>query len=415
MTIYSKLSYLDKHRFAERHIHSTPPENLGMVVVIPCHNEADLLDTLGSLEECQTPQQSVEVIVVINAGRKHPASVHAQNERTLEQAQAWRQASERNFFYHFLLLPDLPPKHAGVGLARKIGMDEAVDRLEQADNPEGIIICLDADSQVQQNYLQAIEAHFKTYPKSEACSLAFAHPTSGKEFPPRVYEGIIWYELFLRYYIEALRWAGYPYAYHTIGSSMAVRSSAYQKRGGMNRRKAGEDFYFLHKFIQEGNVTELNATTVLPSPRPSDRVPFGTGKSISQWLEGDQSTYFGYDWRTFEELKSFLEHISACYASPPPAFPSMISVFLETEDWEKKLSELRHHVASQQGFVKRFFQWFDGLKVLKYVHFARDNGQADQPLLKVCQKLFQARGIPAPTEQDALSYLLALRQWQQGQ
>ncbi len=37
---------------------------------------------------------------------------------------------------------------------------------------------------------------------------------------------------------------GVSHAYHTIGSSMAVRCSAYAKIGGMNRRKAGEDFIF---------------------------------------------------------------------------------------------------------------------------------------------------------------------------
>ncbi|MEM7367590.1 MAG: glycosyltransferase family 2 protein [Bacteroidota bacterium] len=413
MTIYSKLSYLEKHRFAERQIHTTPAQDLGMVIVIPCHNEEDLLGTLDSLEACQAPRKAVEVIVLINAGSKHEAAIHDQNARTLADATLWLQASNRQFSYYFLLQADLPPKHAGVGLARKIGMDEAVDRLEQVENAEGVIICLDADSRVQSNYLREIEAHVAKFPATEAVSIAFAHPTSGDVFPPAVYDGIIQYELFLRYYIEALRWAGYPHAYHTIGSSMAVRSSAYQKRGGMNRRKAGEDFYFLHKFIQEGTLTELTRTTVIPSPRPSDRVPFGTGRSISQWLAGDQSAYHGYSWTTFVELKAFLQQIPQAYSDTPNQFPPMITAFLEEEKWPQKLAELRHHVASHKGFVKRFYHWFDGLKVLKFVHYARDHGYQSPHLLEGCQELLHARAIPLPSKQQASSYLEIFRTMQQ--
>src|SRR4029434_9989987 len=99
-----------------------------------------------------------------------------------------------------------------------------------------------------------------------------------------IYKAIAAYELHLRYYLQALRTAGFPHGYHTIGSSMAVRARTYMEQGGMNRRQAGEDFYFLHKLIPLGGFTELNSTTVYPLPRPSNRVPFGTGRAVSEWL-----------------------------------------------------------------------------------------------------------------------------------
>lgn len=46
----------------------------------------------------------------------------------------------------------------------------------------------------------------------------------------------------------------------------------------MNQRKAGEDFYFLHKFSILDQLGEINVEIVLPLARSSDRVPFGTGK-----------------------------------------------------------------------------------------------------------------------------------------
>lgn len=58
----------------------------------------------------------------------------------------------------------MPAKKAGVGLARKIGMDEAAFRLNSI-NQDGVILCFDADSQCQPNYLKEIESHFLNNPK----------------------------------------------------------------------------------------------------------------------------------------------------------------------------------------------------------------------------------------------------------
>ena len=60
----------------------------------------------------------------------------------------------------------------------------------------------------------------------------------------------------------------------------------------MNRKKAGEDFYFLQKLFDAGHFSECNTTRVIPSPRPSDRVIFGTGPAIREYLETAVSLTF---------------------------------------------------------------------------------------------------------------------------
>src|SRR5690606_5551781 len=132
-----------------------------------------------------------------------------------------------------------------VGLARKIGMDEALRRLDRAGRLDGVIACFDADCTCDPNYLVEVERFFRENPKAPGCSIYFEHPLSGPA-EPGIYQAVARYELHLRYYIEALRHAGFPHAFHTIGSSMAARASAYLQQGGMNKRQAGEDFYFLH-------------------------------------------------------------------------------------------------------------------------------------------------------------------------
>ena len=67
-------------------------------------------------------------------------------------------------------------------------------------------------------------------------------------------EAIMKYELYLRYYRLALEYTGHPHAYHCIGSAFAVRTLDYVAQGGMNKRQAGEDFYFLQKLIATGRM-----------------------------------------------------------------------------------------------------------------------------------------------------------------
>jgi len=407
MTIYSHQSYLQKHRALPRQVHTLPDTDLGLVVVIPCHHEPDLLRTLDSLEACQPPRAGVEVLIVINAGSNHPAEVHQMNADAQAAFTVWYQ-TPRRYRYHLIVARDLRPKHAGVGLARKIGLDEAVDRLEQvAASETGLLINLDADCTVAPNYLQAIERWFDQHPPMEAASLAFEHPLAGNAFEAAIYVGILRYELYLRYYVQGLRWAGFPMAYHCIGSAMAVRASAYQAQNGMNRRKAGEDYYFLHKFMQLGTLGDLTETTVYPSPRPSEKVPFGTGQAIRAWLQGSRPLDRAFDLRSFGELRQLVEAVPRLFGDDWPKLGPVMTAYLQRLKVSEILPELRMHSAGAAGFAKRFWAWFDGLKALQFMHFARESSYPDQPLADSAAELYQritGKGVVAEWEPLLVAY-----------
>ena len=261
--------YFNRFSYQKQQLQHSIKKNTELIVVIPCYNETDLLSTFSSLTKCSIPKGvSIEIITVVN---------HSENSTEL--------IKDRNLLTHNLAIDfslkknteqlqlltlkafDLPKKHAGVGLARKIGMDEALYRF-QSINKDGIIVCFDADSQCEENYFETILKSFNS-PKINGASIHFEHPIEGIEYDEKIYNAIIDYELHLRYYKNAIKFTEAPYAFHTIGSSMAVRANAYAKQGGMNKRKAGEDFYFLSKIIQLGNFIEVSETKVIPSPRIS--------------------------------------------------------------------------------------------------------------------------------------------------
>jgi hypothetical protein len=171
---------------------------------------------------------------------------------------------------------------------------------------------------------------------------------------------------------------------------MAVKSLAYQKQGGMNKRKAGEDFYFLQKIIELGNFTELNATHVIPSPRISDRVPFGTGKAIGDWIESQELVYFTYDFNSFLILKVLVDNISKIYKKENYNIKSKVLLqFMESINFENKIEEIRKNTTNYLNFEKRFFTFFNAFTVLKYVHFARDNSYPNLPVKEEASKLLK--------------------------
>ena len=385
-------AYFERFGFCGRQIHAPAPAGLSLSVVIPCFNEPNLITTLESLRRCDPPKSVFEIIVVVNAPAEAPLSVLAQNRKTLEAACAW--IRDAGFPVHLIEACDLPPRHAGVGLARKIGMDEALRRFDDVGRlNSGVIVCFDADATCAPNYLWAVDEHFGTHAGSPACSIYFEHPLEG-ELPPEVYEAITEYELHLRYYVQALRYAGFPHAYHTIGSSMTVRARAYMEQGGMNRRQAGEDFYFLHKLIPLGGFTELKSTTVFPSPRASDRVPFGTGRAVSEWRGGMKS----YPLQAFEDLRAFLATVPALKSQELQNVPESVQTFLSEQNFAEALGEIRRHTSSADAFVKRFYRWFDGFRAMKFVHHARDRFYGEEEVATAAAKLLERIGVKAPSK-----------------
>jgi hypothetical protein len=405
--------YYERFGALERQIQRPPRPDLGLIVVIPCFDETALLDSLESLRACEPPRCSVDVIVVINSSETVPEEALRQNRLALVEGLEWAAAKANPCFQVFFLnFPNLPEKHAGVGLARKIGMDEAARRFDDLNRPDGVIVCFDADTECDPNYLIAIDQHFQEHPKTPGCSIYFEHPLSGP-YISRIYKGITLYELHLRYYVQALRFADFPHAHHTIGSSMAVRAGVYKKQGGMNKRQAGEDFYFLHKIIPLGGFTDLTTTRLIPAPRFSHRVPFGTGKAIGDYYrKGELKTY---PLEAFLDLRQFFGNVLRlgieAFDKTDPLPPSIVS-FLAKKEFSAALEEMRRNCSSRRTFLKRFFQLFNGFEAMKFVHHARDKFYGEREIPQEARKLAQLAwpedGVPSASRpKDLLLFFRA--------
>jgi glycosyltransferase involved in cell wall biosynthesis len=380
--------YLFKQRIYPDFINKKPHENLRISVVIPTFNEPDVISSLESIYKCKRPTSATEVILVINSPENACSEILNQNSQTLKNAQEWIYSHPDDLQqFHIIYKPDLPAKDAGVGLARKIGMDEAVARFNFLNRQDGLIAGFDADSSCDDNYLIEIEKQFNRYPKTTGCSVYFEHPVEGNHFPQNIYNRIVQYETYLRYYVNALRYAGFPFAYQTLGSSFVVKASVYCMQGGMNKKKAGEDFYFLQKIIPLGNYVELNSTRIIPSPRTSDRVPFGTGAAIQKLCDSPDDDYLTYHFKAFLQLKHLLEISKRFFKTDEFTYKSILNLlpnsdkdFFEKNDFWGNLIKINDNSPDQKIFNDRFYQWFNAFRVLKYLNFLHENDFTKVPI-----------------------------------
>lgn len=401
-------AYLSKQQGKLHPIHDPPSHALRYAVIIPAFREENVVTVLDSLRRCARPQGSVEVIVVVNAPENADRDTREIHLRTLETVEKFSHSFyEDGFRFYALDAAELPHRHAGVGLARKIGMDEAVRRFNSLSQSGGLLISLDADCICDADYFTEIERYHESFPCANGFNLYFEHPVTGHEFPDRVYQGIIQYELHLRYYIQGLRYSGFPYAFHTVGSCYAVRASAYVKQGGMNRRKSGEDFYFLHKIIPLGDFHEINTTRVIPSSRPSLRVPFGTGPTLQQHLTDKTRVQLTYHPALFEILRDFFNLATRFYKQKPETISSLVqslhpvlAKFLQSVDGPGKLKEINANCSSPASFMKRFYNRFDGFTVLKFLNFASAHGFPRTDIRDAACSLLTMKQITFPGDHD---------------
>lgn len=361
-----------------RLIESAPPPGLSVIVTIPCYDEPELESTLRSLAACEVPSGGVEVLVFFNAPDNTPAE-----RRELCRAQysaAVRVAEElcRVGFVVFCFADfEIPAREAGVGTARKILMDEALDRFDRLGNPFGCIAALDGDATVSSNYLVELQRFFAR--GMNLATLHFEHPVYAGQGSEILRRAAVNYELYLRYYRKALADTGFPYPVFTVGSSMAVSAQAYMRAGGMNRRQAGEDFYFLHKTVVLGGFGEISQALVYPAIRLSDRVPFGTGAALRTMTAPDAPEYRVYNPQAFSDLKRFFEMIGQSVDLELDSvvllfdsLPESVQFFLGHETFVLKMKEIRLNTSTPESFVKRFFAWFNAFQVVKFLNFSHE-------------------------------------------
>lgn len=426
MLIPDKISsYLNKRVFHKWKIENDHKKLFQKIIVVPAIAESQNLPALiKSLEQNdQTELSNTLVLIVVNNAVSSPEKVKEDNFRSLEYLRNLKTKLNLSFVDACSDGNELDEKNAGVGLARKIGMDLALTKFDYNASQKRIIICTDADCVVDSNYLSIITREFNEN-NYEAAVLNFAHDISGNDNETKA---IICYEIFLRYYVLGLTFAKSKYAFHTIGSTTACTPEAYVKAGGMNNRKAAEDFYFLEKLAKTFPIGKIKSTFVYPSKRTSWRVPFGTGRSVDRYLLNTRDEYQLYDPKCFIILKNWLE---VFYDHSLTEQASLIKIaknihpalydFLNQQDFENFVKKVLLKNNNQSEIEKQKHYWFDAFKTLKLIHYLRDTVYPNKNMFDAIDELFTTMNMEINFKKDSnipdietqKEYLLLLRKIQ---
>ncbi len=382
---------------------------LGAVVIPALAEETTLFATLCSLNaNPATLRERFLVVVVVNHAGDASAEIRLENARTLQRLSEAGSSANLPLAWVDAASPGLElPAGGGVGMARKLGFDLALECLHWEQEPP-LLVSLDADTLVRPDYLPAIRTHFRVA-RCGGAVLPFCHQSGATTAQD---EAIVLYELYLRCYALGLARAGSPYGYHAIGSAIACRAEAYVRSGGMNRRAAGEDFYFLQQMTKTDGVTALAGTVVHPSSRVSRRTPFGTGRSILRLLAGDDQVVLFYPVACYQLLAQWLQLVAAMWqesavsvVAAADSLHGILGDFLQREGFAVVWPRLQRQYRSREPFIAAFNGWFDGLKTRQFLYRLSRGPYPGQPPAAAVPPLLAWAGLPPA---DGLRAQLAL-------
>jgi hypothetical protein len=280
------------------------------------------------------------------------------------------------------------PHQKGVGLARKIGNDLGLVLLQAGLVNTPWLFNTDADAQLPADFLQ--------HPQVKSClsnaqlsafQYGFTHEACQSDFQ----ESTWCYDQYLRYHYRGLTHAQSPYAYTTVGSLLTAAAPYYAAVRGFPKRAAGEDFYLLNKLRKQGPIHTLSSPRVLLSGRPSHRVPFGTGPTLSRWQSQDRWNTTVWPPQVYSALREVLKiidqnlqwmplpidpnnktdkdsgniNISKHMLTGIPDRSATILQSLGVQNWLLR-ANLQQYASPEQRKTA-FHGWFDALKTQKFI------------------------------------------------
>lgn len=358
------------------------------ILVVPAYDELDTIPSLLQSLSIQTKNLLIEtlIVIVINNGENANEKIRSNNHLLNELI------NQGDFLFDIRVVDaysegkGLPDKYAGVGLARKIGMDLSLPYAQKYS----VFGCLDADVILAPNYLEKL-ASLKAA-NINAAVLSFEHQEVKKYYQAsfkneidldKSKNAIIEYESFLKNTAIELEKIKSPYGYVPLGSAMFCSVQAYVAVGGMPKKKAAEDFYFLQALAKYCGVkSEVSENPIVfPSSRESKRAYLGTGYRMIQAHEGFDIKSLNYKANAFVNLGKFLELAISSRGLGSSEFlneinlkvPLMLECLKKEGLWSvwSGFSNLKN----DKQFVGQFHKWFDGLKTFRCLKMLSQTGE----------------------------------------
>jgi len=381
--------YRERYAEPESSLAALCPDSFDMVMVVPvCGESATFVD---GYRAAARGAGRLLVIAVLNGRVGADDSVHASNAECVRALNARFSLRElghggwlgRDSDMSVLVVDRFTtnrrlPSRQGVGLARKVGADVALELIAARRVRHAFFAMTDADTRLPEDYFGRV-AELES--DCSAAIFPFWHEPRGES---RVDRATALYEIRLRYIQRGLQWANSPYAFHAVGSTMAVHALSYAQVRGVPRRQAAEDFYLLGKLSKLRPLARLRGAPVRIRSRVSRRVPFGTGAETARLTRDDALELYHPDCFTaVREVTRGLQHLSESPTDSGPELLAQLSPlvtgFLESQGAIRTWQRLSEQSRSPLARLRRLHDWFDGFRTLKLIHHVRDHAASSLP------------------------------------
>jgi hypothetical protein len=175
-----------------------------------------------------------------------------------------------------------------------------------------------------------------------------------------------------------------------MGSALAIPVPSYAAVRGFPRKNAAEDFYVLDKLAKVGEIVRLDGARLLLEGRPSDRVPFGTGRALLDLVgkKNGLERFRLYHPLVFAHVAQWVRVLDAVARSGGSLEAGLAEMpsgnpFFRADVLQETLGKLGAFEAVREALGatkepgalrRRLHEWFDAFRTLKLVHGLRDAG-----------------------------------------
>lgn len=391
--------YLEQNALFPLQIVAEASPDLQLVIVIPCRAQEEVRTTLDSLAACADCCKHAEVILVIYSEADDGDEILQSNTRIFRDTDQWSRNGGSALRLFLLDFHHLPADTSTRNTALKIGLDEGVQRLEDARNPMGLLMVLEPGSIILGGTAKPLMASAGATPGNGGFQLLFSTVGGNQETAHS--------EALLRYLRMGITLSGYPLVIPVPDSAIALRSLVYQKVGGLQVDSEQPLSTLAHHAALEmpinavkGGGIKIPETQILAClPSASDLVPHV---------------------QSFMDLRALL-HASAHLfeATSPNAFnrlaahlPQPVLAYLMENDGYHLLQSLRKGCANASQFERQLKGWLEPGRVWDLVMQSGEHFNGMVPLAEAIESIlvFQV-GEMLPVLSD--DYLLSkCRQWE---
>ena len=119
-----------------------------------------------------------------------------------------------------------------------------------------------------------------------------------------------------------------------------------------------------------------------------------------------------YSFHSFQDVKIFIELFLKEYETNKlydntflKSLPLSIQSFLEQNDFEVRIKDMLEYGTNTSSFSKRFYNWFNAFRVLKFIHFSRDAFYENESILFGCKSVLSKLNISVGSDTESLAML----------